>query len=392
MSSSTLYFFIYGRNPKLSKAEIFSYIFSHSICGYPEFLSEEYAILRIESKFNPTEVAKDLAGTVKIGKIYTKIDLKADILAALQNEVFYIEDSKTLNYSLSMYGRKVNEQNFISTFRQIFKESKQKAVLKKPSPSSLWNALQKRNFVDLVICKSLNHYYIGRTIASYNIKQNKKRYEQRPHIDESIGSSIRFSRILVNLSGVDKGKLLDPFCGIGTVLQEGLMLGFDVFGSELEKERVKNCKENLKWTIKEFKPASTSFEVHQSDARNIHEIFPRDFFDTIVTEPELGPFLKTIPSYSEAQSIIKTLTDLYSSTFYAVDKILKPKGSLLIVLPQFITLDKKKINVDVQALISNTRLKPIMEIKIFDTSVNFPIHYKESWHKLGRLIFLFRKM
>ncbi len=390
MSTSSLYFFLFGRNPKLSLAELLSYLSRKSTVVKNHFLDKNFIILEIKENFNPYEAIKDLAGIVKISKIYLTTDESSSIYDELQHENFYFEDTKNLNYSLTCYGKNFDEQSYFGIFKRIFKELKQKAVVKKPTPSSLWNALQKKDFVDIIVCKMHNTIFFGRTLVSSNIKQYKTRYEQRPHVDESIGSSIRFSKILINLSQ-QQGKLLDPFCGIGTLLQEAILMGFDVSGSELKAERVKFSKINLKWIIQQNNLRSAKFDVIQSDVKDLDKKLPKNSFDTIVTEPELGPLLKKTPTYTQAQSIINSLEDLYISTFRNVNVLLKTNGTFIIVLPQIITLNQKKIKPDLHKLLSNTQLHPISELNLFGIIVPFPLIYHEKWHKLFRLIYLFRK-
>ncbi len=393
MSASSLYFFIFGRNPKLSQAELFTYLSSKAI-EYSTHTSEnEFCILEIKRNWNPEKIAQFLAGTVKLGKIYITTDKKDDLLNLLHQENFYWEDSKTLNYSISTHGSGLHEQYFYELFKKLFKEIKQKTNLKKPNPSGLWNALRRKEFMDIVICKSNSSILIGRTIAAYNINQNKKRYEQRPHVEETISSSVRFSRMLVNLSQKTEGRLLDPFCGIGTILQEALLMGFDVVGSEIQKERVVQCKRNLEWIRTQYLNLKSkhTFEVMQSDVRKLEEKIPKSSIDTIVTEPELGPFLKSTPSHHEAQSIIKSLEDIYISTFRVADALLKPDGTFIMVLPQIEATNGKFSQANIQSLTQGTRLKSISSLSNNDTIISFPLYYKETWHRIGRLIYLFQK-
>ena len=49
----------------------------------------------------------------------------------------------------------------------------------------------------------------------------------------------------------EKGLILDPFCGSGTVLQEALLMGFtQVAGTDLSPKAITDTKENIAW-IKE---------------------------------------------------------------------------------------------------------------------------------------------
>lgn len=389
--NSHFYFFIFGRNPQLSKAEIISYLASHSIGITSHISGKDFLLLNIPEKINSHKVSQDLASIVKIGRIYLSIQNIHDLTDLLQQMDFYIEDSNTITYSISTYGDKVNSNDFHGIFKQLYKHYKIKALLKNPPPSTLSNALKKTNFVDIVVFHHQNQYYIGRSIASYDIKEDKKRYEQRPHVDESIGSSIRISRILVNLSQKIQGKLLDPFCGIGTILQEAILMGYEVIGSEINPKRVRFCQDNLKWITEQYPNIRPKLEIFQSDVREIYSKIPPLSIDTIVTEPELGPFLKAIPTWMEAKSIIDTLQALYEDAFRVMDDILKPKGTIVFVLPELETTGGKKTRPNIHSLITSTHFKLISEIAYSTISLPLPIFYKEKWHIIGRWIYVFQK-
>ena len=54
----------------------------------------------------------------------------------------------------------------------------------------------------------------------------------------------RLAKILINLSEVkDEEILLDPFCGIGVILEEALLQNINVIGIDKDKKAVDRCKE-----------------------------------------------------------------------------------------------------------------------------------------------------
>ncbi len=60
--------------------------------------------------------------------------------------------------------------------------------------------------------------------------------------------SVRLARVLVNIAskGDQEKKVIDPCCGVGTTLVEGLSMGHDISGYEINPKIVKNAKENLR--------------------------------------------------------------------------------------------------------------------------------------------------
>ena len=56
----------------------------------------------------------------------------------------------------------------------------------------------------------------------------------------------RLARACINLTGLTKGKLLDPFCGSGGILMEAGLMGFNVIGYDIDKAQIDRAKINLK--------------------------------------------------------------------------------------------------------------------------------------------------
>lgn len=61
--------------------------------------------------------------------------------------------------------------------------------------------------------------------------------------------SVRVARALVNIAVKNnlECKLIDPCCGVGTVILEALSMGIDVVGCELNKSIAENAKKNLEF-------------------------------------------------------------------------------------------------------------------------------------------------
>ncbi len=75
--------------------------------------------------------------------------------------------------------------------------------------------------------------------------RNFERLQTKPHT-YSHSMSCELSRTLINiLCGRDNPKIIDPCCGIGTVIAEALDLGYEIEGTELNYLVAEKCKENL---------------------------------------------------------------------------------------------------------------------------------------------------
>ncbi len=94
----------------------------------------------------------------------------------------------------------------------------------------------------IVITKTMDAWVIGKLIKN---DRSFERLQNKPH-SYSHSMSAELSRTLVNiLCGQDKPKILDPCCGIGTVVIDGLDQGYDIIGTELNWLVANKAKENL---------------------------------------------------------------------------------------------------------------------------------------------------
>jgi len=94
--------------------------------------------------------------------------------------------------------------------------------------------------------------------------------------------------------------VVDPFCGSGNILIEGLVLGLDVIGSDISEKAVFDTKANLEWLLHESgimnheswtKTHNSEFSIHNSifqadTTKYDYGKIDRDFI--IVSEPYLG--------------------------------------------------------------------------------------------------------
>lgn len=137
----------------------------------------------------------------------------------------------------------------------------------------------------------------------------------------------KIARSMVNLVPlVPKGKLLlDPFCGSGRVLVEAAELGYQIGGSDILEEQVRQTTANL-----DFLGFHGQIEVldatHLSD--KFHEV------DAIVTEPFLGkPNLRP----DQIKYLVPGLQKLYLGCLKDWHKVLKKGGYIVMVFPTFDT-------------------------------------------------------
>ncbi len=102
-----------------------------------------------------------------------------------------------------------------------------------------------------------------------------RRPDKRPALHPS-SMHPKIARALINISGVKKGYLIDPFCGSGGILIEAALLGYKVKGIDIDGAMLGRAKKNLDFY-------DLSVELEKKDSRKLKEEC-----DLIVTDPPYG--------------------------------------------------------------------------------------------------------
>ena len=141
---------------------------------------------------------------------------------------------------------------------------------------------------------------------------------------------------LVNRGDVKNKVLLDPFCGVGTILQEAILLGYqNIIGTDINQKAIEAANQNIDWLEYQYKIQNVECKIFQADIRDLSKEILVKSVDNIVTEPYLGP-LRRPNSKLEIQNLISDLSSLYINAFKEFKKVLKPNGYLVIILPIFL--------------------------------------------------------
>lgn len=372
------YFFVLGRDPKLAVAELVSYLEARNISHKIAVARENVAIVNAHD-LNLSKVVTELGGTVKAGLVVARIPLNtSDPSSILDKYPFWTGSGNKLNWTVSALDENKEMEKIIKEyFKQRFKSEKLKAMWKnEPRP---WELSKWKSGIEMISFFDGENVCIGKTFAVFDPRETQKRDLERPVKKIEIAISLRIARILINLSGAKPGKvLLDPFCGIGTILQEALLSGIEAKGIDIEPESVEASKKNLAWFSEKY-GTKTGWNVDIGNATELPEIFERGSIDTIATEPYLGPLLKSKPSESESKRIAAELLPLYRDFLTAAYAVLAKGGRVAAIFPTF----------------GKTKL-PIAEIaknigfEILQTDT-FPYLYTSEQKKLDRLIFVLVK-
>jgi len=210
----------------------------------------------------------------------------------------------------------------------------------------IFNQLIEGSNAEITLLKDDSRYLLAKTVQVQDIQGYEKRDTSRPVRDAKIGMlPPKLAQIMLNLIPDYIGKkpvIYDPFCGMGTVLQEGWLMGYKMVGSDIKERMVEASEANLDWVEK-------NFEADKSLGPNVfnHDIgkdLPADMaakFNAVVTEPFLGEPLSTPLLDSEATVRQRDLSKLYLSFFRNIRPVIKENGWVVAVLPAPLVVEAK---------------------------------------------------
>ncbi len=185
---------------------------------------------------------------------------------------------------------------------------------------------------ELILIRSGQQTIIAQTVKVQDIESYTLRDRGRPKRDTRVGMlPPKLAQIILNLAAgpldesalqsicdVPAGEpvpptilgktLLDPFCGTGVMLQEALLMGYNVYGTDLEPRMVEFSRQNLDWlnrskSVQLGRNWPYSLELQVGDATNHRWQPPVDF---IASETYLGRPFTSLP---DGQTLAQTVAD-----------------------------------------------------------------------------------
>jgi tRNA G10 N-methylase Trm11 len=312
--------FILGRNPELSRAEIMAYAESRKLSP-KEILFEEN--LLVVDLFREIDI-QALGGTLFSGMVLSEGEESA-VINYIEKEDLY--DSDKFKYGFFGNGDE-------GVLKEKFKAEKRKAVLKhghKRIKSQTGDDFEvPRADVYFFLSENKGVFYFGVLDKEYDYEGVKARDMEKPVRREELAISPRLSKILINLSGAKEGDLmLDPFCGIGGILIEGLIRGIKVYGVDKDSRAIKGAVENLSWLKQNFEIRSP-YIVERRDALKVLD----KKFDAVATETPLGKVLRHKPKKGEAIRIIRDFERMIVPILWRLREVKKPSGRIAITFPR----------------------------------------------------------
>lgn len=352
------YIFALGRIQSISIAELY-----RTLPPKTEYLTRFHNWLVVETPeelSEPQALLDRLGGSTKIIKVQEQKLATRDLPAHLSNlaaERFKDRQDK-VRYAISVYNLTNSPEKILKTCLLKTKKKLKSAGLSSrfinnnfhnPPTAQLAGEriLQKgAEFCALEIDKK---WLIGETVAIQNINKYSERDYERPDRDPKQGMlPPKLAQILINLSGAKaEHYIYDPFCGIGTVLMEGLLMGLHVIGSDLNEANIQKTRNNLEWLATKYSSATPNGKIRlfNKDATKVTKSELHEKISAIVTETFLGPPVSHIPSDSQIELNTAKVEHLIFGFLENIRPLLAPEVRLAMTVlcykngPHFVHMD-----------------------------------------------------
>lgn len=344
-----VYSFILGHSPKLSFAEIKSFLEYKNVDFLVVSFSDKFLLLETDADLDINDLSDSLGGVIKIGKVDFFINKLKDIENIKNTFVELVEKncdiSHKIKFGFSIYDNDKDLKFFIDKLGMIIKKSlKEKnissrmIVSKEDQLSSV--IVRKEHMIesgfDMQVLKFSDKIYFSKTLSVQDFERFNALDYDRPKVDSISGMMPpKLAKIMLNLSS-SKGIILDPFCGSGTILILAGELNFKkIIGSDISDKAIFDSTENLKWYEERF-DKKLNYYIFKSDVTDlIKEGVEENSIDCIVSEGYLGKPMKGNETEDFIKNQIKELETLYLDSFVIFAKVLKQNSSVVISMPVY---------------------------------------------------------
>ena len=146
----------------------------------------------------------------------------------------------------------------------------------------------------------------------------------------------KVAQIMVNFAELKKGgTILDPFCGVGTLLQEGILLGYKMLGSDISDTAISGSEKNLEWFRNRYKISPGKYRLETCDVAKVSNVFKNDKIGAVVTEGWLGPIYRDLPKPSQIERNFGDLKALWLTALEQFGKVLEKGSKVVLCLPAY---------------------------------------------------------
>lgn len=340
-----MYIALLGRQPELSIAEL------ERLYSDVEWFSPQTAVFTPSS--DDTFDIQRLGGTQKAGKVILELPLgdwrKASDAIVKHYTQKWSNYSGKITLGISAYDFKVSPRDIQKTGLLLKGKLKQTSASLRLIPNQeaqLSTATSHHNKlgladnkVELLVIKGTKNIIIAESVGAQNISALAARDQGRPRRDAFVGMlPPKLAQIMINLAGpltadptqdLAQPRILDPFCGTGVLLQEAMLLGYGVYGTDLSEKMIRYSRDNLNWLQDKYQQTGHWY-LHEGDATETKWQQP---IAAVVTETYLGQPFSAPPSPAKLTEVRGNCNHIISSFLTNLSKQIKKGAPVVLAVP-----------------------------------------------------------
>jgi tRNA G10 N-methylase Trm11 len=360
---------VLGRQPELGLAEL------ESLYGAASVSSVTPQVAGLDLPAASVDFAR-LGGSTRLAKVLTELPgtnwktVEKHLAKAIPEHLQHLPAEGKLQLGFSAYGMGISPARMVATgltLKKIIRAKGRSVRLVPNQETELGTAQVLHNHLTgpmgwelLVIATTKGTTLLAQTTAVQDIESYTTRDRERPKRDARVGMlPPKLAQIIINLAtgqiasnqlSVVSGQLasdakpttdnrqpsttlLDPFCGTGVVLQEALLMGYNVYGTDLEQRMVDYSRENLEWFGSGQTLPGTS-RLEKGDATD-HQWQPP--VDAVACETYLGRAFTGMPDAATLQKTVQDCNLILSKFLRNIHGQLAPGTRLCLAVPAWQT-------------------------------------------------------
>ncbi|HVQ44971.1 MAG TPA: hypothetical protein VMT30_08525 [Candidatus Saccharimonadia bacterium] len=294
---------ILGRQPELGLVELESVLGAQGVRPFGRQVALVGEMVPVDQ----------LGGVLKLGEVLYRGAVKPLRELPVDFEALPMRATKT-PFAISCYGGRETARSLTAAGLELKKRLRERGSVRLVQPAkglAVSAAELRHNRViedgfELLVVVAEHEMIVARTVGVQDIDWYSKRDYGRPARSATVGMlPPKLAQVLVNT--VRAEVVCDPFCGTGVVLQEALLAGRVVAGSDLAAEMVTATSANLAWLAEQVSTPLPAWSAAEADARLVR--LPPGC--AVVSEGYLGPNLMRLPGPAELDRMRAELRELY---------------------------------------------------------------------------------
>jgi len=356
---------ILGRQPALGLAELESLYGANKL----QTLGEQTVLVDVD----PCLLAFDrLGGSIKFCKVLTELpttnwsEIEKYLIEVSHEHSKRMVEGK-MRLGLSLYGFNVPLKQIEVTglkLKKVIKTTGRNVRVVPNKSAELSSAQVTHNQLtgptgwELIFIKNSVSTVIVQTVKVQDIAAYTHRDRDRPKRDARVGMlPPKLAQIIINLAvgelpdeakqsvcdipageviplpNFNGSTVLDPFCGTGVILQEALLMGYKVRGTDLEPRMIEYSKSNLSWLSSTYKLLTVNCKLEPGDA--ITQTW--EDFTTVASEAYLGRPFTSPPSDEVLRQTVQDVNTIIKKFLENLARQTKPGFRLCLALPAWHT-------------------------------------------------------